>query len=237
MTPKILAKQHWGADKTPKPITISVTIYTTINERKPIYNFIIFSHTYQGGERPGSRILPTKWPSASGRDAIRVRKDDEWARKPIKIEIVGCETARNWMGINLLANHWTNWKGQSSMHVYVHRIMHTHTHTLVLPEMREDEREMGKMLKLLAKQINNKDGECERIPAAGIEAKVLLILNQEAGGGFHAKKARYVAGIKVLSQSLPHCSPSLSPPSYPSLSVSPHCDYVCAAILIGNVIK
>lgn len=114
---------------------------------------------------------------------------------------------------------------------------HTHTHTLVLPEMREDERGMGKMLKLLAKQINNKDGECERIPAAGIEAKVLLILNQEAGGGFHAKKARYVAGIKVLSQSLPHCSPSLSPPSYPSLSVSPHCDYVCAAILIGNVIK
>lgn len=32
-------------------------------------------------------------------------------RKPIKIEIVACETARNWMGINLLANHWTNWKG------------------------------------------------------------------------------------------------------------------------------
>ncbi|XP_033166930.1 uncharacterized protein LOC117145401 [Drosophila mauritiana] len=63
--------------KPQKPITISVTIYTTINERKPIYNFIIFSHTYKGGERAGARILLTKWPSASGRDAIRVRKDDE----------------------------------------------------------------------------------------------------------------------------------------------------------------
>jgi len=61
------------------------------------------------------------------------------------------------------------------------------------------------VLKLLAKQINNKDGECERILAAGIEAKVLLILNQEAGRcrELHAKKARYVAGIKVLFGSIP----------------------------------
>lgn len=114
---------------------------------------------------------------------------------------------------------------------------HTHTHTLVLPEMREDERGMGKMLKLLAKQINNKDGECERIPAAGIEAKVLLILNQEAGGGFHAKKARYVAWIKVLSQSPTLLALSFSAQLTVSFGVAPlrlclrsHLDWQCYKI-------
>jgi len=120
------------------------------------------------------------------------------------------------------------------MHVYIHRIMLTHSATPCAKKGTE----WGRVLKLLAKQINNKDGECERILAAGIEAKVLLILNQEAGRcrELHAKKARYVAGIKVLFGSVPiYPSPSL--PIYPSLSAWPHCDYVCAAILIGNVIK
>jgi len=101
------------------------------------------------------------------------------------------------------------------MHVYIHRIMLTHSATPCAKKGTE----WGRVLKLLAKQINNKDGECERILAAGIEAKVLLILNQEAGRcrELHAKKARYVAGIKVLFGSIPS-SPSPSLPIYPSLS-------------------
>lgn len=114
------------------------------------------------------------------------------------------------------------------------------------------------MLKLLAKQINNnkrlnREGERERevergshSPARpGIEPKVLLILGRM--GDFAVKLLKCKQGRKsflltgiatVAGGGVGKWEPGVVVARcLCQYSLCPRCDYVCAAILIGNVIK